>query len=83
MDVEVGRALVNYSSAEIKRIKGLQSTKILGVLGYADSEYVALRQNVSLAKSRFSRPVTPAPRPARVSEVGDGADDDDDVATSA
>lgn len=52
VDVEVGRALINYSSAEIKRIKGLRSTEILGVLGYADSEYVALRQNVSLAKSK-------------------------------
>ena len=55
--VEVGRALVNYSSAEIARIKGLQSTEIQSVLGYADSEYVALRENISLAKT--SRPVTP------------------------
>lgn len=78
MDVEVGRALVNYSSAEIKRIKGLRSTQILGVLGYADSEYVALRQNVSLAKSRVSRPVTPAPDSGR---VGSGAKGD--AATSA
>ncbi|KAL8877010.1 MAG: hypothetical protein Q9198_004892 [Flavoplaca austrocitrina] len=55
--VEVGRALVNYSAAEIARIKGLQSTQIQGVLGYADSEYVALRENVSLIKS--IRPATP------------------------
>ncbi|KAL9631875.1 MAG: hypothetical protein Q9204_004028 [Flavoplaca sp. TL-2023a] len=55
--VEVGRALVNYSAAEIARIKGLQSTQIQGVLGYADSEYVALRENVSLIKS--VRPATP------------------------
>ena len=54
--VEVGRALVNYSSVEIARIKGLQSTEIQSVLGYADSEYVALRENISLAKTR---PVTP------------------------
>ena len=45
---EVGRALVNYSSAEIERIKGLQSGEIERVLGYAESEYVALRGNVSL-----------------------------------
>ena len=57
--VEVGRALVNYSSAEIDRIKGLQSTEIHGVLGYADSEYVALRENISLTKREASRPVTP------------------------
>lgn len=60
--VEVGRALVNYSSAEIIRIKGLKSTEIGAVLGYADSEYVALRENVSLTKrEKGSRPVTPGP----------------------
>ena len=58
--VEVGRALVNYSSAEVARIKGLQSTEIHGVLGYADTEYVALRENVSLTKKEPSRPVTPS-----------------------
>lgn len=60
--VEVGRALVTYSAAEIARIKGLQSAEILGVLGYAHSDYVALRANVSLAKrERASRPMTPSP----------------------
>ena len=59
--LEVGRALVNYSAAEILRIKGLKSTKIGEVLGYADSEYVALRQNISLMKKgKGSRPVTPS-----------------------
>ena len=58
---EVGRALVNYSSAEIARIKGLQSTDIHAVLGYADSEYVALRENISLMKRDRSRPATPGP----------------------
>ena len=57
--LEVGRALVNYSAAEILRIKGLQSTEIGAVLGYADSEYVALRENVSLIRRTESRPVTP------------------------
>ena len=58
---EVGRALVNYSAAEIMRIKGMRSTEIGGVLGYADSEYVALRENVSLTKrEKSSRPVTPS-----------------------
>lgn len=69
---EVGRALVNYSAAEITRIIGLQSTEIEGVLGYADSEYIALRENISLhsrsmadgggkgkGKNGSSRPVTP------------------------
>lgn len=56
--IEVGRALVNYSSIEISRIKGLQSTEITGLLGYADSEYIALRDNISLFR-RESRPATP------------------------
>ncbi|MCJ1368911.1 hypothetical protein MMC20_000118 [Loxospora ochrophaea] len=47
---EVGRAVVNYSAAEVARIKGLQSTEIGNALGYADSEYVALRENISLVK---------------------------------
>lgn len=44
---EVGRALVNYGSIEIVRIKGHRSTQIQTLLGYADSEYVALRENIS------------------------------------
>ncbi|KAI5299341.1 hypothetical protein KEM55_002272 [Ascosphaera atra] len=44
---EVGRALVNYGATEISLIKGMRSTQIYGVLGYADSEYVALRENIS------------------------------------
>jgi glutamate 5-kinase len=61
LPIEVGRAIVNYSSAEIARIKGIQSTEIRHVLGYADSEYVALRENIAfLKKERNSRPVTPS-----------------------
>ena len=56
---EVGRAGVNYSSAEVARIKGLKSREIVDVLGYADSEYVALRENVSLYGVDKSRPQTP------------------------
>jgi glutamate 5-kinase len=56
---EVGRALVNYSAAEIARIKGVRSSEIQGLLGYADSEYVALRENISFYQKE-SRPVTPS-----------------------
>jgi glutamate 5-kinase len=56
---EVGRAVVNYSSAEVARIKGLRSREIMDVLGYADSEYVALRENVSLYGVDKSRSQTP------------------------
>jgi glutamate 5-kinase len=64
---EIGRAVVNYSSTEVARIRGLRSKDIASVLGYADSEYVAFRENVSLrehanAGSRASRPETPAPQ---------------------
>ena len=44
---EVGRALVSYGSNEIGRIKGLKSSEISGALGYAESEYVALRENIA------------------------------------
>jgi glutamate 5-kinase len=57
---EIGRAVVNYSSVEVARIKGLRSREILGVLGYADSEYVAFRENVSLNEREKSRPETPS-----------------------
>ena len=58
--MEVARAIVNYSSSEIKRIRGLQSTEIINVLGYADSEYVALRENIALMRVERSRPTTPS-----------------------
>lgn len=58
--LEIGRALVNYSSAEVSRIKGVRSTEIENLLGYADSEYVALRENISLTKTgKGSGDVTP------------------------
>lgn len=52
---------MNYGSNEIARIKGLRSTQILSVLGYADSEYVALRENIAFFQTaeRTSRPTTP------------------------
>ncbi|KAK3067221.1 Glutamate 5-kinase, partial [Teratosphaeriaceae sp. CCFEE 6253] len=56
---EVGRALVNYSSVEIKRIRGVRSGQIAELLGYADSEYVAWRESVALFKREVSRPGTP------------------------
>lgn len=62
---EVGRACVNYSAAEIKRIKGARSTEIENILGYADSEYVALRENIAFFKVERSRPTTPVVEPSR------------------
>jgi len=59
---EIGRAVVNYSAGEVARIKGMRSSEIVGVLGYADSEYVAYRENVSLHSNATdkSRPETPS-----------------------
>jgi glutamate 5-kinase len=56
---EIGRAVVNYSSVEISRIKGKRSSDIMSILGYADGEYVAFRENVSLVEREKSRPETP------------------------
>lgn len=51
----IGRARVNYSSSEIAKIKGLQSNKIEQVLGYADSEYVAHRDNLAFPPKVLER----------------------------
>lgn len=55
---EVGRALVNYASAEITRIMGHQSAEIEDLLGYADSEYVMDRSHVVFFR-KDSRPASP------------------------
>ncbi|KAJ5527974.1 Aspartate/glutamate/uridylate kinase [Penicillium frequentans] len=62
---EVGRAIVNYGSIEIAHIKGHRSTQIEALLGYADSDYVALRDNISFhPEDRHNHTVTPALTPA-------------------
>lgn len=57
---DVGRVLVNYSSTQIALIKGHQSKEIEGLLGYADSGYVAEREHITFFR-RESRPQTPTP----------------------
>lgn len=49
--VEVGHCRVNYSSTEIELIKGILSKDIESVLGFADSEYVAHRDNLAFPPS--------------------------------
>ncbi|KAK9447661.1 Aspartate/glutamate/uridylate kinase [Limtongia smithiae] len=46
---DVGKAIVNYSSVEVSRIRGLKSSQIEQLLGYADSEYIAHRDNLAFA----------------------------------
>jgi glutamate 5-kinase len=57
--VEVGRALVNYSASEIRWLRGVRSSQIAEILGYADSEYIAHRDSIALFQREVSRPVTP------------------------
>ncbi|KAF2746326.1 glutamate 5-kinase [Sporormia fimetaria CBS 119925] len=57
---EIGRCVVNYAAKEIKKIMGLHSTQIHDALGYADSEYVAVRENIAFFDIERSRPSTPA-----------------------
>lgn len=56
---DVGKAVVNYSAIEIKRIAGHRSSDIADIIGYADSDYVAVRDSVALYNKEISRPVTP------------------------
>ncbi|KAJ7099502.1 glutamate 5-kinase [Mycena belliarum] len=44
--VEVGRGLANYNSAQIQKVKGLNSSYMPQLLGYADSEYVV--ENITI-----------------------------------
>lgn len=53
---EAGRALVNYTSTEIHKIVGKQSREIEGLLGYADSEYVAYRDNTAFYDEKVDEP---------------------------
>jgi glutamate 5-kinase len=38
--IEIGRGLANYNSIECERIKGLNSSQIVEVLGYTESDYI-------------------------------------------
>ncbi|KAK6358321.1 hypothetical protein TWF730_007668 [Orbilia blumenaviensis] len=44
---DVGRAIVNYSSVEIQRIKGMKSSDIKQALESADTEYISHRDNTA------------------------------------
>jgi glutamate 5-kinase len=45
---EIARGIVNYSSAEVERIKGLQTREIARVLGHKDYDEVVHRNNLVL-----------------------------------
>jgi glutamate 5-kinase len=47
---EVARGLVNYSSAEARRIKGRPSSEIAAILGYVDEDELIHRDNLVLTR---------------------------------
>jgi glutamate 5-kinase len=49
--LEVARGLVNYSSEELKQIKGHQSEAIVQILGYVGTETIVHRDNLVLTES--------------------------------
>jgi glutamate 5-kinase len=57
-DPEFARAIVNYSSEEVRRIAGLSSGAAAAELGYSGPEEVAHRGNIALLAARG---VTPPP----------------------
>ncbi|KAJ1731592.1 Glutamate 5-kinase [Coemansia sp. Benny D160-2] len=44
--IEIGHGLVNYTSAEVKRIRGCHSSEFEAILGYCDSDNVIHRGNM-------------------------------------
>jgi len=48
---EIGIGLVNYSAAEIDRIKGKRSTMIERILGYKHSDEIIHRDNFVLSRT--------------------------------
>ena len=53
---ELGRALVNYSSAEIERVRGKRSSDFYDLLGYIDSDCLAHRHNITVPAASASAP---------------------------
>jgi glutamate 5-kinase len=45
---EIARGIVNYSSSDLQKIRGVHSDKILEILGYAGAETVVHRDNLVL-----------------------------------
>jgi glutamate 5-kinase len=54
---QLAKGLVNYSSAEIRKIMGLKSSRIEQVLGYKDYDEIIHRDNLAVIKEvRKSKP---------------------------
>lgn len=57
--LHIGNAIMNYSSTEIGLIKGTQSNTIQDILGFADSEYIAFRDNMAFYESKRAQYILP------------------------
>ncbi|KAH6919223.1 glutamate 5-kinase [Coprinopsis sp. MPI-PUGE-AT-0042] len=69
--VEVGRGLANFNSSQVSRVKGLKSSQLSAILGYADSEYVVEHVTIRISSNQLDcltqsqlDLVTPAQTPA-------------------
>ena len=49
----IAKGLVNFSSAEINKIKGLKTTQISQVLGHKDYDEVIHRDNLAVTKQNL------------------------------
>jgi glutamate 5-kinase len=49
--VEIGKGIVNYTSSEVERVKGLHSHDIARILGYQDAECIVHRDNLVITKA--------------------------------
>jgi glutamate 5-kinase len=55
--VPVGKGLVNYTSAEIQRLVGVQSKEIRDILGYMDSDFIIHRDNIAITNEALRKSV--------------------------
>ena len=51
-DIEVAQGLINYSSNELNKIKGLSTDKIESILGYVNEQSLIHRNNLVIMRSK-------------------------------
>jgi glutamate 5-kinase len=56
---QLAKGLVNYNSAEVRKIMGLKSSRIEQVLGYKDYDEIIHRDNLAVIKE-VKKPKSPA-----------------------
>ena len=53
----LAKGLVNFSSVEISKIKGLKTSQISQVLGHKDYDEVIHRDNMAITKQNFKNKI--------------------------